>query len=288
VTVVSPADQAVDICRNTMITAIFDQKMDVASFSGNVIVLGDYGASICPKGTQYLIGKSEENKGFFARIIFKTFGLLKKILGPLMPGVWAQVTNYCAITGTVGGYQNPVGSTTLTFSPKDLLAPNIKYYVVIKGDSDPRDNKQEGVESIYGVSMYDATNQTFNAVNYSGTIWSFTTMDLQAPNSGICKISQVEVTPSSYLFQTTANDMNEDDTDPAAGSFDTVKDKDKVFISKALTVDGQQLAEIGGIYEWTWDWANTNNTVVQFKPPYAAGDIEKRFVEAQPGVTDGS
>ncbi|MEK7067961.1 MAG: Ig-like domain-containing protein, partial [Patescibacteria group bacterium] len=264
VTAVFPADQAVDICRNAMITATFDQKMDVASFSGNVIVLGDYGTGQCPKGTQYLIGKAaENNQRFLARIISKAIGLLRKALNPIMPGVWAQAANYCAITGTVSGYQNADETTTLAFSPKELLAPAKVYYAIIKGDSNVSDSEREGVQSIYGVSMSGGGNQIFNGVKYSGEIWSFTTMSEQAPNNGVCKISRVEVSPSSYLFQTTDNDSNEDDVNVNAQNFDIIKDKDKVFVAKAITQSGQQITEIAGVYEWIWSWTNANNTVVQ-------------------------
>ncbi|MBU1778051.1 IPT/TIG domain-containing protein, partial [Patescibacteria group bacterium] len=54
VTEVNPGDDLENICRNTIITADFSEKMDVNSFSGNVIVVADYGSTMCPEGTQYL------------------------------------------------------------------------------------------------------------------------------------------------------------------------------------------------------------------------------------------
>lgn len=296
---VSPADGSIDICRNALLTAKFDQTMDISSFSGNVIVVGDYETGLCPAGTEYILASGQKEKGFFARLFQKIAMPLKWLLKSLFPRAEALTNNFCAITGTVSGAHNADNTTTLTFSPSSLLDANRKYYVIIKGDSDLTDAKKEGVKSYYDVTMADSwpdlngdtiiddNDRTLNGVKFYGYVWSFTTRN-DSQNNGVCKIDHVEISPSSYLFQTIEDDINENDTDINDASFDTKKDRDKVFTAKALSSDNQELASVAGVYEWTWNWTISNSTVIGYNSPNPYSAVsEKQLIEAQAGITDG-
>jgi hypothetical protein len=293
---VSPANGETNVCRNALLSATFDQTMDISSFSGNIIVVGNYGAGTCPAGTEYILASGQKEKGFFARLIQKITLPFRRLLKPLFPRAEALTDNFCAIKGTVSGVHNADSTTTLTFSPSSLLDANRNYYVIIKGDSDLADAKKEGVKSYYDVTMADSwididgggvtiSDRTLNGVVFNGYVWSFTTRD-DSQNNGICKIDRVEISPNSYLFQTTADDINEDDSSATVVSFDTAKDNDKVFAVKAVSSDGQELASVAGVYEWSWSWTISNGSVLGFETPIGL-DSNKKLVAAQPGITDG-
>ena len=300
---VSPDNGAANVCRNSLVTVDFNQKMDVSSFNGNVIMVGNYGERLCPPGTEYL---TVNNKGVADKAWMGIKRIIAKILSPIFPGARALSDNFCAISGTVSSVQNSDGNTTLTFSPKNLLDAKTAYYVIIKGDNNLDDDNNEGVLNYRGIGMADdwrdinGTNltvseggtvdlidRTFNGKEYYGYVWSFTTIDEQSPNSGICKIDHVNITPDSYLFKTTKDDIKENDANSGDDSFDTIKDRDKVFAAWAVSADGQSLSEVAGVYEWDWLWNSNNDAVVDLDPdsPFSADNYEQLY-EAQQGITD--
>ncbi|HTX86730.1 MAG TPA: hypothetical protein VMC41_01525, partial [Candidatus Nanoarchaeia archaeon] len=92
----------------------------------------------------------------------------------------------------------------------------------------------------------------------------------------------------SYLIHTTANDLNENDLDPAAKTFDTADDRDKVFTANAYSGDDQILHPVSG-YAWTWNWSIADKTIVKFvnnnNKPFAT-DSSAQLIQAQDGVVD--
>jgi len=240
-----PIDNATNICRNALITATFDQEMDITSFAGNVIVVGDYGSDQCPEGTQYLAldGELFQKKNVFARVYYKTLRVFKKFLGSVAflfgSSALAEVPqnhNYCAISGTVGGYNNAAGEGVLIFEPSQQLDANQIYYVILKGDNNIADNVGEGILSYYGIGMNGPDTETFNAHTFANAyIWSFET------GSQICQLSYVAIEPSSYLFEA------------ANGT--------QVFQAYAKAANGQDIVPIPGTYNWQWNWTSDDKTV---------------------------
>jgi len=294
-----PADGETDVCRNISINVQFDQPMDLSSFSGNVIVVGDYGPESCPPGTEYLASAGhQENKNLFTRLYIKAEDAFSRIYHKLIfsPSVRAYTNpdsnrNYCAVKGSSGGYNDTLGNGVLVFNPSKVLDGDRLYYVIIKGDVDL--NSSGGVLNFWGVGMNaDSTspsggNNTFNGINYAYSyIWSFTTLPEQAKNNGICELSGVEIKPKSYLFQTTENDLNENDTNPNANSFDSVRDSDKVFIAKALSSEEQALAPIPILYNWEWSWNSSNVAVADAVIPNVLED-NARLIRTGTSITDG-
>jgi hypothetical protein len=235
-----------NICRNALIQATFDQAMQISTFSGNVIVAGHYGESQCPADTQYLTTISKPK--FFAKV--KSWLARLPLINRLLTDeARAEVLagNYCAIRGTVSGYNtvdNETVKTVLEFKPQKVLEASRKYYVIIRGDSNTSDAVKEGVLSVNGVGMQGVAS-SFNGATYNGKVWSFTTKTSDTTDSGICQLASVSINPASYLFNT--------------------RDGEKKFIATASSTDGQIIAPMAGTYNWQWDWAIDNQAVVKFK-----------------------
>jgi hypothetical protein len=243
---VVPADDTTDICRNTVITAEFDQLMNISSFSGNVMVVGDYGSSPCPEGTVYLTSNKEiKANNIFTQVFSKIARAVARIIRPTLPSRLAKAytnpsgtNNYCAITGSVSGYNNAANHSVLEFRLSRALDSNRLYYAIIKGDDDLSDGISKGVENRWGVSMNGPadSNNTFNVLTYNNSyIWSFTT------GPYICQIDDITINPDSYLFQ----EVNQ------------IQD----FIAEPKASDGQVIVPITSVYNWAWEWSSDNENV---------------------------
>ncbi len=254
-------------CRNTLIRAEFNESMNISSFTGNVIVVGDYGSEVCPSGTNYLTQiKPTKKHNIFVRIFLGIKNLFIKIARLIMPKHFAKAYigvhsnhNYCAISGKISAY-NEMGRGVMEFYPTHLLDADRWYYVIIKGDSDLGDAKSDGVLSTYGVGMNGGSaTTTFNAITYNNAyIWSFKTMDEQGANNGICTLDHISLKPHSYLFTTNQNDPADDDF--LNDDFDKIKDNDKLMVAYPLNSKDQILAPIANVYDWNWAWNLSNGT----------------------------
>lgn len=244
---VHPSDGSSGVCRNTLISARFNTPMDITSFSGNVIVVGDYGEEQCPKGTNYLVLGEKNNlknkiKNWLSKIPF-----VNKLFTDNVSA--ADSKNYCAITGTVDGHNEGIEGV-LNFRINQALDAGIEYHVIIKGDEDINDENAEGVLSSYEVGMNGEAEKVFNAITYGGYIWSFTT------GSKVCQLNSVSIIPDSYLFTSSENNIADD-----GQSFEVVPpDNDKLFVSKAVSINGQYIESISG-YAWDWSWESDNTSV---------------------------
>jgi hypothetical protein len=258
---VYPIDNATAICRNTIINADFNQPMNVSSFSGNIIVVGDYGNSDCPASAPPLsLETNIQNKNIFAKAYEKIAGSFRIISGifkgdSALAGLPDPANNYCAVTGTIKGVYNADKTTSITFNPNKPLDAGRTYYVVIKGDEDLDSSK--GVLNSWGIGMNGPDSATMNGKPYAkAKIWSFRT------GNDVCKLDSVRIDPASYLFQTSINDTG-DDNAAALDSFDKIDDSDKLFTANAMSNGGQIIAGMSGSYNWSWEWSSTNPTVAE-------------------------
>ncbi|PLX20669.1 hypothetical protein C0584_05515 [Candidatus Parcubacteria bacterium] len=293
----SPVTDSDKACRNVMIEATFNKEMNVSTFSGNVIVLGDYGNDPCPVGTQYLSQEEREILGeenTFTQVSNVLKGKINKFFIDEAKAFFpiGGTNNYCAVTGKTSGYNDVSGQGVLTFSPNKPLDGDIRYYVIILGDRDLGDDSSQGVLDEVSLSMGTTGTTplaTFNAKEYENAyIWSFVTLPDQGPNQGYCLVDYINVVPASYLIQTTENSLVEDDTNPLANSFDTVNDSDKRYTAKAKTISGQTLVPVPGVYSWTWGWSSSNIGIADFvSPSVFASDGDNRLIRAQSTATDG-
>lgn len=228
--------EGIDTCRNPMVMATFNQPMDVSSFSGELVLLGDYGADNCPAGTNYQLGGTYKKYDFFGRLWFKVRRLFAET-AQAVPG------NFCAITGLVKGYNNAAGQGVVTFTPGAVLDPERQYFVIIKGDNDATATSAEGVLSRFGVGLRSVDTEEFNGVTYRGRIWAFTTKPHTADDDGICRLNSVTIDPASYLYQKPYI-MHD-------------------FAALARSSAGEAIAPIPAAYEWTWDWTSENPAVAR-------------------------
>lgn len=297
-----PNSGDLNVCRNAVVKINFDQVMDVGSFtSGNVLLLQqmDYGEGVCPEGSFAYKTDAISNKKGLASIIDKINLSIKGFIARVFKTNQTALANfdesklYCASSVDVSS-ENMDKETSINILPKKLLAPNTNYFLVIKGDEDL--NSQTGVKAVSGIglngkglisgdSSTEGENLKFNNSIYKNShIIQFKTLSDKESNSGVCAIDSVGVGPSSYLFNTTENSIDENDSDPSDPSFDTKRDGDKVFTAWAYSADKQVIKPVTG-YFWRWKFELSNSDVASTQ--YIDGlDANRIMVKANTGVTD--
>lgn len=298
----SPVANATNVCRNSAIKVTFNQKMNVASFNGNFFLFEEknYGQT-CPAGT-FISDAGAIGGEQLADSTFKRFwSRLSGWLAGLFSGERVLATPpsseklYCAIDSQMNFIEED-NQTSLVIIPKKVLSPAAKYFVLIKGDETLTSNSGFLNASKIGMNErgFVSTSGNINPVKFNGRPYqnaysfTFTTLaDQGSQNSkGLCKIEYVKMAPSSYLFQQTANDLNEDDVNPLADSFDTIRDGDKLFIAGAYDANNQLLSPVPG-YNWDWSWKITNTSIANFSSRPVGLESHSRLVEANSKITDG-
>lgn len=258
-----PVDGATSVCRNNLISATFDQKMNISSFSGNVIVVGDYGVDPCPSNTTYIATGNIKPKNIFVRIFNKAVNNFKNNLSFLFNKNTDRAiaytspspsNHYCAIKGNVEGEHIGTDSTKIKFITEDVLDENRTYYVIVKGDADL--DSANGVLNDWNIGYNGPDTETFNGIEYKNSkIWQFTT------GTDICLLDSVSIDPASKLFQEVG--------------------ASQVFSADYKTAGGDSIVPISGIYNWTKDWSINNESVVKFSGGSPISDSSTQTVEAQ-------
>ncbi len=246
---VIPANASTNVCTNAMIQIEFDQAMKSETFADNILLIGEYSVP-CPSYTK-----------------------LVDTTDPSIPIAFVAGINYCSIDGGFGA-RNDAKGFHVFYALSHFMDPDTIYHVVVRGDLDVNDEKNQGIESYWGISM---------AGSFAS---SFTTIKDTNGTGGVCVIDRVLLTPSSYLFRTTLNSVREDDALVSGPTFDIDKDGDKLFVASALSDSNQALASIPG-YQWLWDINSSVVTVVRLI--FTMHDIQPGEVlaKAVEGVTDG-
>lgn len=268
------------VCRNTQISMTFNGPMNPNSFTGNIIVAGDYDDDLCPDDTTYLTTiVSPSNFAWLKRILTKVIAFF---VGH--DSAFAQASKtYCAIAGRVSADE---GNKKIVFSPLKMLEPNRTYHVVVVGDGNATDALREGVLNMNEVGIHDDngtnTGRTMGGPNsfayasssiaingriISGYAWHFKTKPETANNQGICRLDKVAVTTqatsTSWVFQSSINNTLDDAFDV---NFDQIAtDSDKDFVAQALTQDNQPIVPIDTVYSWDWNWTSQNTTIVDLR-----------------------
>lgn len=303
-----PAANATNVCRNASIKITFNQNMDLTSFGNNILLLEErvYGNGVCPAGTFLTDNRTIEelfrpqNKNIFARLWDKISLSARRLFGRVNDQALATPPDvsklYCSIPGMASAEEE--GShTNLIFTPSKILSPSAKYYFVVKGDEAL--DSQSGILSFAKIGMNERglnngdgtfTNSSlvkFNKKAYLNSYsFQFTTLSDQGVNSGICAIDRVVISPASYLFKTTVNDLNEQDASVGNSTFDTVADRDKVFTAGAYSSNNQLLHPISG-YNWNWDWSISDTNIAEFLNFTTDIPNNRKLVAAKANITDG-
>lgn len=309
------------VCRNAAMQVDFNQNMDISTFSNNILLLEEreYGNGVCPEGTFIVQGEDikdllahQETSGqegfslgnWLARFKNNFISFVGRLSGRLsVDQALADLPNpnklYCAIPGSVSGLHQGERSS-LSFVPQKILAPATNYYLVIKGDEEL--NSQAGIMSISRVGMngqgyHNVTSDSytegefifFNGRSYKNShIIKFSTLSDQGPSAGICMIDYIDSQPSSYLFKTADNSLDENDDNFNHPTFDTKADRDKMFSAIAYSANGQILRPVSG-YFWDWDFAlsNTDVATIRNRQQINALPVSSVVVEAKTGISDG-
>ncbi len=244
-----PAINSTGVCRNTAIEAVFNQTMDIASFSGNTFLIAEYGTQQCP--SDYSLVLSERPNGRIASLIFSAKKAIAKVFPVVLSNkAFAAVGNYCYVPGSAVGYNLNASQSKVSFRVTRPLSPNIKYYMVLKGDADlanlgqgdPKDYYNTNIVSSAKVGMTGIANapspDTFSNTSFKNSeIWAFTT------GKDVCALERVKVSPSFQLFQ-------------QAGQQGTLE-------ASALDRSNRQIQPIAGVYGWNWAWSSDNADVAQ-------------------------
>jgi len=296
----TPSQNQNYVCRNALITAPFDTKMNIISFAGNFVLLEEHDSDdLCPAGTNLLaLGNDDfRNQSLLAKA-WKTvqswfIDSTRYIAGLFGQNTWAQAPQstkiYCEVPGSVVPEQ--LGNQTiLKFAPNRLLSPDTVYFAIVKGQ-DNLASSSTGVLSNYNIGMagggYDNQNifGPFTDVQYPNSyIWSFRTLSDNNATSGICEVSRVSVDPAAHIFQKNTNDLNENDIDAANSTFDTISDRDRVYTAKAWSTTNQLLRPVQG-YSWNWAFAIDHPNFIGTSTVSNLPNDET-LLTVQPNITD--
>lgn len=246
-----PAVDSTNICRNTVVEAVFDQKMDKTTFSinDNVQLIGDYGTDPCPSG--YPIVASAEPTTRLAKLMYNFKKAVVKVAPFLITRpTFAVMSNFCVVSG------NPIGSevsgtkSKVSFRLQRPLDANHRYYVVLKGDPAlggvgigvAKDYYNANITNLAKIGMIGVargrTPTLFNHTEFKNAeIWSFQT------GNDICLLDNVQVAPNFHLFQKTGQEL---------------------FLNAyARARNGQSIQGISSVYEWSWAWKSDNDSIAR-------------------------
>jgi len=299
----NPENLSKKVCRNVAIKVDFDQAMSFTTFNSNVLLLeeGDYVRGVCPEGTFISsntlseIKTIKKKRNWFNSLSMFVGSLFNRTSNSALAEGPSVDKLYCSIPGSVSE-EKLDSRTSLIFSPKKLLSPDTDYYLVVMGDEDL--NSQSGILSASGIGMngqglgqsdgtyLEGENLKFNRINYDNShIIKFTTLSDQGEKEGVCAIDNLKISPSSYLFKTTTNDLNENDEIFTAVNFDVKADRDKMFSVNAYSANDQIVKPVTS-YSWSWDWGIDNGGLIDLKENSDWG-ANRIMATAQEGITDG-
>jgi len=249
-----PAINQTNVCRNTVIEATFNQKIDTTSLSDNVHLIGAYPSGTSCSSLGYdMVTYDARPTSRFASIISSVKRLMVKIL-PILNNnpVFADSYNFCYVRGTVFGYNINETTSKVSFRLAKALEQNITYYVVVKGDpklgepGDPKAYYNEKINSFYKVGMRGLVQggapSLFGSTTFNNAdIWSFTT------GIEICKVEKVIINPAFQLFQKPGQ-------------------VGQTMQAKALSRRNQVIQSIANVYAWDWSWSVDDKDVVTLDP----------------------
>ncbi len=310
----NPLVDAQNVCRNSVLSVTFSEKMDNSSLNNNLILLAESPDNNCPAGTYHLaLGEENQHLNIFARIYNQIIGSFKRISGRLARlfgsnQAMAYAINpnktYCATPG-ITTYETVGQNTILKFSPANVLLADTDYIAVVKGQDNLENlasstaSGKAGVLNSYKIGMagaglrngtpafgpFGVNGPTFNN-SYS---WHFKTLDDNSATAGLCLVDHVNLTPTSYIFQKNTNDaINENDISSINPTFDSVADRDKLYSAQALGRNEQELQPVAS-YDWTWNWTISNPSKINFiSGTDLADNGNRRLIGVQTGITDAA
>ncbi len=250
-----PKDGATDVCANALVSINFSQAIKNERLSESVLIIGDYGAEPCGKGT----------------VLFDIQGLGVNVPG-IVPG-----RNYCQVEGSYGT-RTADKKYFVDFSTNELYKINTQYFIVVRGDRDINNDIDEGLRNYWGISMDGGANGGWSS--------SFTTINDTSGLGGVCVIENLVLSPSSYIFNVGTDSVRERDNDAGEPTFDSARDNDKLFAARAYGRMNQAIIPVNG-YSWDWQIISTVSAIADFQGGVANLPASSRLVQVAEGATDG-
>ena len=288
---IAPGDGQSGVCRNAELLITFNQLMNGPSLATNIRLLERHDSGfVCPTSTPKFTPTSTPSGALTASgplkegLIAKIYQQTKKIIASIAKifhkdSALADSSDpsvYCQIPVNVepsDNYLSGVGTTTsATIKPKAVLDGNADYLILIKGNkatSSPFDGviSADGVSLYYGEGLYYGVN--VNGVTFSAFPSHFHT------KGDICEIDYTKLSPTNYLFSTAVD--NPADNTYGTSSFDSIRDREKVFTASAWSVDNQRLMPVDG-YKWTWNFTSQYPAIIATSTIANSTDTQNQII----------
>lgn len=271
----NPVNSQDKICRNSQIVINFDSVMDKQTLASNIILIEEkeYGKDTCPSGTTLSFNNFKPKSGNLIVRLYQNFSnSFKRLFGKVSDSAIAALPSanklYCVssaivdsgLTFTAAG----ASSSVAYIKPQRILSPKTNYFVVIKGDENLDSNSGVISENKIGLNAAATSpikNAAFNGVSFKNAyIFNFQTLDSNSNKNGLCVVSDVVLSPNSFLIKSADNDASDDV--PGTLIFDSKDDNDRAILAQAYSIDKQLLQPISGYY-WNWNWVIEDNSVVK-------------------------
>lgn len=295
----NPVNSQEKICRNSQIVVNFDSVMDSQTLAANVLLIEEkeYGKDTCPNGTTLSFNNFKpKSVNIFARLYQNVSNGFKRFFGRADYSAMAANPSpdklYCVAPATIEPQATftPAGasSTVIYIKPQRILNPKTNYFVVVKGDENLDSNSGVVNENKIGLNASASSpvvNGVFNGVTFKNAYtFGFQTLDNSGGNNGLCVVSDIVVTPDSFLIKSSENDTSDDV--PGTPNFNTKSDNDRAVSALAYSIDKQVLQPISGYY-WNWNWKIEDASVAK-NLNLAGLKLNQIVVSAVSGVTDKS
>ncbi len=249
-------DGSEPVCPNTYIEATFDADIDQDSLENNVYIVRGYtGFFDCVSAGQedytatttaalqlaYGSDFTEpENNGFWGNLWQKIKSFFAGLFGIEVHAVTqlSDITTWCKTNVGLEGVVLPDDTedySEVALQLKDILDKQAVHAVVLEGG-------KNGVTDVNGVGLKSQDNNNESLSD----VWAFETGNV------VCKIKQVNVDPSSHLFN--LPNISHD------------------FVAEAESNNGQLIVPIAGVYDWSWSWEPHLSTIFNIPADGASAD----------------
>lgn len=255
-----------NVCRNSSVSLAFDKMLDGDTVNGNNFFLQykkEFAApEDVPNGCVFIRQQDSFNIGsaFVAKFFNYLVGKIYDLAFNLLSGKASADMYWCPITGA-WATENSDGRTLVDFRLNDLLPDSKDIRATVKGGA-------SGVKATNGLPL---TGELDNQGNF---VHQFHTAATRCDVNFVSVITDEENQATSWTFNTAID--NQTDNEPGA-DFDSALDSDKQFGAHAYSAQGEELRSIADVYEWTWQWSSSDETVSVIR----SSEEDKAIVEGQ-------
>ncbi|MCC7357698.1 Ig-like domain-containing protein [Candidatus Uhrbacteria bacterium] len=233
-----PPKNAINVCRNVLISGAFNEEMRAAVAISNFEITEDVGVSAdCPQGTSEVLVLKSYKADFWGGMQKRWDSFVAWLTGePVYAEKWCK--------GGVTGQLKSAGdkdSKLFTFTLDQALKPNTQYRVRFFGDQDLTDNSDK--KNRQGVMTAKGVVQKFESFSNGELTWTFKT------GNQVCAVNQVEIRDT-----TSPNDH------PFLFVNPNYEVETRAFQANAQSIQNGQAIPLSPVqgYDWKWDhWTSS-------------------------------